>query len=130
MSNIFDDDYKAIQNAYDDMQSKEELNDLIETFITDFLAGEYDDPTPPSQRMPFDYSDSDSDAEADKKFNNQYNWLSERDPNSPEGIMKIWEWWIKKMANETNQPNLIIYADRVKPCQYDDGLWGVEPKDE
>lgn len=122
--NIFDDDYESLQNIYNNMYSKDELDELIEAFV-DFLACEYDDGLPPSLRMWIGYSDP----EADKEFEKQYKWLEERNPDSPEGIITIWEWWIKKMAVETNQPHLVNYIDKVQPCEYDDGLWGVEPKE-
>lgn len=122
--NIFDDDYNSLRDIYNNMYSKDELNELIEDFVN-FLASDYDDSTPPSLRMWVGYNDS----EEDKKFNKQYKWLEERNPDSPEGVMVLWEWWVKKMAVDTNQHHLVNYIDKVQPCEYDDGIWGVEPKE-
>ena len=121
---IFDDDYKSLQNIYNNMYSKDELDELIEAFV-DFLACDYDDDLPPSLRMWAGYSNP----EVDKEFEKQHKWLEERNPNSPEGIMIIWGWWVKKMAVDTNQPHLVNYINKVQPCEYDDGIWGVEPKE-
>lgn len=132
----YNDDFKAIQDAYNLMWTKEELNDLIEQFA-EWLANYYDDPTPPSMRgIRFyqgetdDNPHSDDPSFNDNAFNQQYNFIANKNPDSAEGIMDIWEYFLKWQARERNEPNLINYIDKVQPYEFDPtlGQWMVEPK--
>lgn len=126
---MFDDDFMAIQDAYNLIWTEEELDELIEQFA-EWLADNFDDPTPPSMRGVKMSQSGSSTWNNDKVFDNQYNFIANKDPNSAEGIMELWEYFVKWQARERNEPNLINYLDKVQPYEFDPelGQWLVEPK--
>lgn len=126
---MFDDDFKAIQDAYNLMWTEEELDELIEQFA-EWLADDYDDPTPPSMRGIKITKPGKETWNNDKLFDKQYNFIANKNPDSAEGIMNIWEYFLKWQARERNEPNLINYIDKVQPYEFDPNLgqWMVEPK--
>lgn len=125
----YDDDFKAIQDAYNLMWTKEELDELIEHF-SEWLADNYDDPTPPSMRGVNISTPGNDTWNNDSIFDKQYNFIANKDPDSAEGIMDLWEYFVKWQARERNEPNLINYIDKVQPYEFDPelGQWMVEPK--
>lgn len=126
---MFDDDFMAIQDAYNLIWTEEELDELIEQFA-EWLADNFDDPTSPSMRGVKMSRSGNSIWNNDKVFDNQYNFITNKDLNSAEGIMELWDYFVKWQARERNEPNLINYLDKVQPYEFDPelGQWLVEPK--